>query len=142
MEHFLRELMVAHGGSAAQGSTRLSERFTAGSCSKSWDVPLAGRGDAGDAGPSVGGSHMVGPEHGAGPGEQVPRGAPGRRTVGQAASDRSTMWAPAWRAAGLGARQGWWLSPAAGKLGVRRPSAESREENCAGVERSFGNPSA
>lgn len=53
VEHFPRELMVAHGGSAAQGSTRLSERFTAGSCSKSWDVPLAGRGDAGDAGPSV-----------------------------------------------------------------------------------------
>lgn len=53
MEHFPRELMVAHGGCPARGSTRLSKRFTAGSCSKSKDVPLAGGGDAGDTGHSV-----------------------------------------------------------------------------------------
>lgn len=49
---------------------------------KSWDVLLAGSGDAGDTGHSV---CMVGPKHRPGPGEQAPRGAPGRRAAGQAA---------------------------------------------------------
>lgn len=49
---------------------------------KSRDVLLAGSRDTGDTGHSV---CMVGPKERPGPGEQAPRGAPGRRAAGQAA---------------------------------------------------------